>query len=90
MSRTPRGPASTPKSPIPVVINPATHVTVFTVMERSGGLAGRVEGAFSPLSGSEPLFVSTAKNTLSVRRVKWAGGIELDKVAGRPIIMQVS
>lgn len=70
MSKTPRGPASTPKSPIPVVTSPATHVAVFTVLERSGHQAGRLIRAFFPLSGTGSAFVFTVKNTLPVWRVK--------------------
>jgi len=62
---------STPRSPITAVASPATHVTVFTVFERSGGLAGRAEGAVFLPSGIG-LSICTVKNTLPVGRVKSA------------------
>jgi len=74
MSKVPPARASTPKSPTPAATSPATHVTVFTVLERSGGLAGRAEGAILLLSVAGFPFVFTVKNTLPVWRVKWAGG----------------
>lgn len=74
MSKAPPARASTPKSPIPAVVSPATHVTVFTVFECSGSLAGGAEGVVFTLRGTWPPLIRTVKNTLPVWRVKRAGG----------------
>jgi hypothetical protein len=72
MSKAPPARVITPKSPIPAATSPAAQVKVFTFFELSRGRPDGAEGDVFPLSGTGPPFVGTAKNTLTVGRVKSA------------------